>query len=329
MAGKVRREELREVRREYAWVYPLILGSALLGIGIWIGSSLFADKDSYGMNLFTEFVGIGATVFIINQIYDRRDRLREQEQVARNRECEKKQQIADKKRELVLQVRSQNNDVALRSIEELRLRGWLNCEDGALKGKNLSEANLTDADLEAANLQRAFLSKTQLTGAHLFVTDLRNANLYRAILTNANLLSAYLQEADLESAELQDAILWQVQLQGADLSYAHLQRADLKGANLKCANLEGANLQEAVLTKANLQGATLDHADMCGVNLRRANLRETTLKDATLPDGETYTNDIDLERYTDPNHHDFPSTLATIDNVRLCLENARLEFCEF
>ena len=97
----------------------------------------------------------------------------------------------------------------------------------ALRGANLSGANLSDAYLRGANLRGANLSDAYLRGA-----DLRGAD-----LSYANLRGAYLRGANLS---------------GANLSGAYLRGADLRGAP-SC--LRVPNIHSAVYAAASVDGA--------------------------------------------------------------------------
>ncbi len=97
-----------------------------------------------------------------------------------------------------------------------------------------------------------------------------------------------------------------VDLQGAELFSVILSRQNLSGANLQDANLGGANLQEAVLNDINLQGAWLHYTNLRGADLRGANLSDAQFnEESILPDGEYWTPDTDLSRFTNPEHPDF------------------------
>ncbi|MEL6367300.1 MAG: hypothetical protein AAFQ16_04995 [Pseudomonadota bacterium] len=63
-----RLDEIEEIHQEYSFLYQLLGGLFLLGIGILIGWMLFADKEGYIANLFTESLGILITVFVVNQL---------------------------------------------------------------------------------------------------------------------------------------------------------------------------------------------------------------------------------------------------------------------
>lgn len=176
-------------------------------------------------------------------------------------------------KELIFRMGSPNNSVAVEAARTLDAEGWLT--DGSLR-----EANLTEANLE------------------------------RARLILADLVAAILIDADLEGAKLNPA-----NLQSADLTNATLEGAWLIGATLENATLEETNLQRAFLSNANLRGADLDGANMARAFLRDADLQGASLTDvtwitdgglaATLPDGNAWTPETDLGRFTDPDHPSF------------------------
>ena len=89
---------------------------------------------------------------------------------------------------LVAQLRHPDPDTAVRTLEDIRARGWL--VDGTLQG----------AHLQGANLQGAWLARATLQHTWLMGADLRRANLYAAILRGADLYKANLAGASLEAA---------------------------------------------------------------------------------------------------------------------------------
>ena len=132
--------------------------------------------------------------------------------------------------------------------------------------------------------------------------DLSGAGLRGAALGRANLATAILRDAD---------------LRGSDLRGANLRKACLSGANLKRANLAGSNLGMsdlgyACLENANLRRANLYQANLLGARLVGACLDQVDLAGAILPDGTKYTEETDLERFTDEENLAFSSTLATV-----------------
>ena len=295
MAGITRQEEIRGIQKEYKWLYQLLGGIALLVLGIFLGIKIgeaeFYDRQrDYQMNLWTEAVGviasIGLTVFILDRMSERRESIRQQEQL---------------KRDLVRDAGSRVNQTAVNAVEQLRHKGWLTGDDSLLIGVNLYKASLEGAPLTEANL-----SYTNLERA-----DLRNARMAAADLVEVHLVSAVLNGADLSWTNLQGAHVYAASLKDADLRNAKLKQAELMGSKMQRANLTGAYLQ-----RADLRGALLTGADLEGAYLEGAKLEFANLQGACLPDGTTYSDDTDMGRFTDASHPEFVKTLAEVNSLR-------------
>ena len=185
------------------------------------------------------------------------------------------------KQQLIMDAGSKSNDKALDAIHQIERRGWLYGENGLLKARYLRSANLQNANLSHVNLQGSFLADANLQNATLFHTNLSFTNLHQADLFSARLLSATLYSANLSMTNLQNVLL-----QETNLELAQLGRANLRGAILWKANMKGSNLEYAYLREANLSEAEFD-------------------KNTILPDGEIWTPDTDMSRFTDPNHPEF------------------------
>jgi predicted kinase len=97
-------------------------------------------------------------------------------------------QAADEREALVAHLRHPDPDIAARTLEEIRARGWL--VDGTLQGAHLQGANLPGAWLARANLQHAGLMGADLRRANLYAAILRGADLYKADLAGASLDAA-------------------------------------------------------------------------------------------------------------------------------------------
>ena len=357
MTNTTRQEEIRAIHKKHRLFYELLGGFVLLLIGIFIGAMFFGGgNQDYHMNLFTEGMGIVATVIIINRWYVHRDRER-------------------LKRRLVREAGSRSNDIARSAIGQLHDEGWLEGDDGLLREANLSganwenmkglhRANLQGAKLESANLKKASLSEVNLQEANLFYANLENvylsranlqeanlsyANLKNALLGNANLQGVDISGADLQGtrlhrANLQGANMISTDLQGAHLYKANLQKVDLSYADLRetkwlgTANLEGAQLCMADLQGVDLLGTNLQKANLLGANLRGAHIRfleirtawegspndihvspVTALQGAILPNGERYTKETNppmILKFTEPIHSKFSKTVKEINRIR-------------
>ncbi|MEL6408628.1 MAG: pentapeptide repeat-containing protein, partial [Chloroflexota bacterium] len=108
---------------------------------------------------------------------------------------------------------------------------------------------------------------------------------HRGWLTDGSVNGSYLRRANLAESDLSDA-----SLAGADLWGANLNRAFLAGSNLERTNLRDVDLSDASLWRANLTGAYISNTNLSGV---------------TLPDGKKWNENIDMSRFTDPQHPNF------------------------
>lgn len=238
-------------------ILSILLGIALLSVALTVtlGSQTWGDIIA---NIGTELVGAVLTYVLLQMVVGG----------------------AATKEELIAQMGSEVNEVAVPAVEELRRKGWLT--DGSLQGADLWVANLREANLYEADLREADLGAANLRQAYLMIADLREADLG----------SADLQEADLAGANLQEATLWVANLQGASLGAANLRKANLERANLRGAMLGSVNLREA-----NLESADLCEAELIGADLRNADVNAEQLAQASylalaiLPDGTALSED--------------------------------------
>jgi hypothetical protein len=272
-------EEITRIWQDNRWLY--IVAGLLLGILITPAvEQITGDLSSLIGNLVPEAVGIIFTVLILDTL-------------AANRSRE------ELKKRLIHEARSLSNETAIGGINRIRDEKWLTTKDATpiLKSQNLENANLRKARLKFADLEK---------------TCLENADLQQANLTRANI-----QKANLNYANLQEATLNGIYGERANLGVANLRQAALGTANLQGAYLGYTNLQQANLTNANLKQATLYEANLRGANLRKTQFdKDTILPDAKvlgwdeydnwiLGDNSCWTPEIDMTRYTDPNHPDF------------------------
>ena len=126
-------ETAEKLWRDERFVYQILGGLVLVGIGVWIGSRLFDGDPGYATNLYTEVLSISVTVFVLDLLARRREERREEARLKAN---------------LVMRMRSQVNDTAVSAANELWSRGWL--FDGSLNGALLSAPIWKRADLSEA-----------------------------------------------------------------------------------------------------------------------------------------------------------------------------------
>ncbi len=285
MWGKARREEIRRIHQKHKFFYEMLGGSVVLIISVLIGAVSFgANNPDFRMNLFTESMGIVATVFMINRWYGHRER-------------------ENLKRRLIREVGSRSHDIAISAVEWMDREGWLRGEDGLLKGADLREAQLMDARMNGANLEKAEMRKAdlrfgRLKDARFHSAQLPEARLFGAKLSHAKMRCAYLHSASAERADFSHACLdgatmdW-LCLRGGNLSGACFRGASLHAAKLNGAGLSGADFYNADLTmselrdakyhnKANWEGAKLRYVDLHGVDFSDANMKGADLECANL-----------------------------------------------
>jgi len=304
VSGKQSRwDETREIHKEYPAAYPIIGGVALVGLGIWIGSLIYANDSGYGTNLYTEFISIAVTVFIIDILNRRRDDRR------------RRQELIDR---LLREVRSPEAVIARHALHEIRDRGMLKGENCILRGKRLSHVQWENASLEHSDLCNSGLGMANLKSATFLFALLNNANFRYAKLQQADLTAAKVNCADfvfanLEGANLSfaeivesllmdslfdDANLYRANLQGSSFALSRMGRANLSEANLKDTKFINTQLDDADLSHACLAGANLEGASLTGANLDGAQFDGNTI----LPNKKKWNPETDLERFTDTVH---------------------------
>ncbi len=104
--------------------------------------------------------------------------------------------------------------------------------------------------------------------------------IWRANMVGVDLSSANLVKTDFYRSDLTGANLYRIDALNANFAYANMSGCDLVAANLKGANLEGANIE----------GIIWDHHNQ---------------SPAILPDGQPWTAETDMKRFTDYRHPDF------------------------
>lgn len=168
-----------------------------------------------------------------------------------------------------------------------------------LSGREISDANLTNANLENADLSGVNLKNTNLSEANLAGATLSGAN-----LSNVDFIDANLSDADLSEADLRMADLTMANLQNCDLSESYIGQSDMSNLCLRGADLSGATLPNTDLTGSNLRAADLSHADLTRVEFREADLskakvHDVELKDASLVNADFTDADLseDVRRY--------------------------------
>jgi hypothetical protein len=161
--------------------------------------------EGFWVNVATEIVGIVLTIAFIDYYY---------------RQREKKVLLEN----LVRELGSKDNAVAIAAIGKLSSRGWL--QDGSLAGKSFIYANLDNANLILANFENCYFGSASFRNSILHSANFKNANLHNADFRDASLFGA-----NLEGATLQNANFNQTKLRGANLHNTDLSDEQLALAN--------------------------------------------------------------------------------------------------
>lgn len=140
---------------KHRFKYQLGVGIFAVAVLLLVGERLFSGDDGYRVNLFTEAISIGITVFIIDTLARRRESIRETNKL---------------KADIQSRMRSKVNDIVRRAVEEIRENEWT--EDEILKR----------AYLGGGNFQNVTLGEIDFMGSSFMYADLRGAD-----FTEANL----------------------------------------------------------------------------------------------------------------------------------------------
>jgi hypothetical protein len=256
---RTRWEEIVAIWADNRWLF--VLAGWLLGlVSFPLIGRFTTDFGGLVDNLVPETIGILFTVFILNRLAENR-------------------QQATEKEDLIREMGSFSSPIALRAVEALRARGWL--QDGSLVSRNFK-----DAELERANLREAVLNRTYLVGANL-----KEVSGYHMQVKNVQMCDSDLRYGRFNVSDFSDSVMCSMDARYARFRSCNLQNAYLDGSDLEKCDFNGANLKGADLMDTNLEGANFD----------RATFDENT----TLPDGSSWTPQTDMTHFTDPYHPEF------------------------
>lgn len=217
-------------------------------------------------NLVPEAIGIAVTVLIIEELQRRRDKVRE---------------VKERKERLIRQVGSRSNPVALDAAHEIESLG-LQSKDYSL----LAGADLTDADLQGSMLRFSDFRRTEF-----WFTKLNEGNFYQSDATSANFWGSEMKNTNLRWCNFKDAIMIGVDLCGADLHGANLVGVKFYGYKTKKRNF--------VALPENANARWQYPSDV--TEFYTPQFDEKTI----LPDGNNWSPDVDMTRFTWRQHPDF------------------------
>ena len=234
---------------------------------------------------------------------------REEERIAEQRREEEAKEAEEeqRKRTLIFQMSSYEPAIATLAAKEMREEGWLS--DGSLRLNNFSNARLDGLNSDVLN---AFVYEFTASGEEVGIeekgisvekckvdladSNLANSSFVAACLCTSNFRGAILDFADFSHANLDEAIFTGTQSRLANFSGTFAIDADFSSSNLKHSSFENANLD-----RANFSGASLEE-----VSLRGASMYGTTFDEQTvLPDHTKWSEAVDMEQFTNPEHPDF------------------------
>lgn len=181
---------------------------------------------------------------------------------------------------------SLDNGTALRASEAIKNHGW--AQDGSLVGAHLREANL-----EKIRIDRANLTLARLIEANLMYGKMYHTNFSRVLMSGSNLRYGQFNLSNFEHASVDNTDFRDCKLRGCNFKDTLLSESDFENADLDGADLRGANL-----INANFEGAIL--GERFG-GVRNIKMDENTV----LPDGYSWHEGVDLERFIDPYHLEF------------------------
>jgi len=113
-----------------------------------------------------------------------------------------------------------------------------------LKGKNLSQIDLTGANFSGTKFDHSFLSASILVGANFENAKFQASNAYRADFTDANLTNASFLGTNAE-----EAIFTGANLTNADFSFSFLLNATFDEGVLDTLKLNGARMPDGSVHK--------------------------------------------------------------------------------
>lgn len=148
----------------------------ILGFGIQYHSFSFRGlSNDFYANVSTELLSIAITVLVIDKLMEKREQ-------------------NEQKRQLVREVRSKDNAIAVRALQELISKKW--AQKGALRWAHLIFANLQNAYLKDVDLSYTWMRDATFEGAFMGGAKLKGSVLVGANFKNATeLTSKMLSEA--------------------------------------------------------------------------------------------------------------------------------------
>lgn len=214
-------QDIQQIHKDYNVIYRLAGAVTFIGFAVIIGKLIYPNDTGYGTNLYTEFISISITVFILDSLARQRE---ERNEIQR----------------LVRAAAGRSNEIAKDAIAELRHKGLVQEGKSVLVGVDAQGAELIASYLGYVNMSRANLYKANLNNVDLYYSNLSRTNLRQANLSGAKSYWTNFSHACLHRSKLCNAVL-----DSADFFCADLREAQLEGADLRDADLTNALLTDA------------------------------------------------------------------------------------
>ena len=169
-------EDLRKITAVQILGFVLLMVTILLAV---LGFDYKQEDFTFDLfiqdfhaNIVTELGGIAVTILVVDFFY-------------------RKQSLNERRSQLIRELGSTHNVIALRSLSELRAQGWLS--DGSLKNAFFEYSDLRDANLSGANLSGSWLYSINLEKSNLHRVNFENVSMLDVNLSNANMAKANLK----------------------------------------------------------------------------------------------------------------------------------------
>ena len=332
-------ERSKDIRKDYPWFYPMILGAFLVVAGIVIGGFLFGSDNpvsngnmlSYVTNLWTEFISIGITIFVIDRLYRNRE----------EKERAKREDQADRTR-VSIALTSSNKDIQQSAFDEALVRGFLIGEESLLSQSRFIGVDFSHLSLSSfpVDYQIGDSLWTPLVSAFYPIKDLSMSQ-RQVDFSGSMILNTSMEGAKVRYTKFDNSTLWLANLNKAIIIDSSFNNANLRTTTMKYASFHTSSFRAARFDGANMNSTSFQSCNFGGVDFTNADLKDAQFLDCVfddktiLPDSgvlphhygyseesgfssiKYWTPETDMTRYTNPEHPDFwqPDWVKEQENV--------------
>lgn len=285
---EARLNEVEEIWQGNRWLYVVV--GVLIGVLITpLLQRVTGDGYALAYDLIPETIGIIITVTLIDRLYERREAHR---------------RIRELKDRLFSEITSTDNSTALRAVDHLARRGWL---QEAIDSQRLGRVNLAGADLSYRRFGKRGVdfSKQALMDANFAKASLTGVIFDWSVADGSSFRESNISSATFKNANLENAVFVECRAIATDFSEATLIRANLRNGVFREADFSAADLTDADLTGAIFHERVIDDRVFgYGMTIGSAKFSDWTV----LPDESAYDPELgldQLERFTNPDHPDY------------------------